>query len=95
MDSYLNDAAVAAFAVPAFVHVATADLEVYERAVTLRGRGGELRSQGGWADMQPTQNLQGTSLRPTSGNTGTTFAAKSTVRIFNSRIGSNALSGTG
>jgi hypothetical protein len=92
MDSYLNDAAVAAFAVPAFVHVATADLEVYERAVTLRGRGGELRSQGGWADMQPTQNLQGTSLRPTS---GTTFAAKSNVRIFKSRIGSNALSGTG
>jgi hypothetical protein len=92
MDSYLNDAAVVAFAAPAFVHVATADLEVYERAVTLRGRGGELRSQGGWADMRPTQNLQGTSLRPTS---GTTFAAKSNVRIFKSRIGSNALSGTG
>jgi hypothetical protein len=93
MDSYLNDATLVAFATPAFVHVAIADLEVYERAVTLRGRGGELCPQTGWASLQSlSAQPQGTSLLPTS---GTTFAAMDNVRIVKSRIGSNAFSGTG
>jgi hypothetical protein len=93
VDSYLNDAAAVAFAASAFVRVATTDLEVYGRAVTLRGRGGELCSQGGWSDLKSQKpTLQATSLRPI---TGPTVAVMPNVRNFTSRIGSNAFSGTG
>jgi hypothetical protein len=102
MDSFTSDAttlasaslasATVAPAALAFVHVAIADLEVYERAVTLQGAGGELCPSGGWANQPMTSSVQGT-IRPAS--SGTTFAAMDYVRNFKSRIGSHAISGTG
>ena len=77
--------------VDAFAHVATSDLAVYERAVTVRPTGGELCPLSGWeiTSRPATSGDLGAIQRPGS---GTTAISSST---FKPRLGSHAISGTG
>lgn len=98
MENIMIDDAVVAYAAPAYLCVATTDLEVFKRAVTLRVAQGELRPQAGWASSrQLTPMAQHSSPRFGFDATSTEMGGARNFKpgIFSSRNGSQAIRGTG
>jgi len=93
VENIVIDDAVVAYAAPAYLCVATTDLEVYKRAVELRVAQGELRPQAGWgSSRQSSPVAQRTSQRSGFGATSMDLGG---ARNFKPRNGSHATSGTG
>jgi hypothetical protein len=92
-----------AFAASVSTRIATPDLEVYARAVTLRGRPGELCPSMGSTDPRPMwAPASSTSARYGSADFGGANSAftvqnmvQKSVKVSTTRTGYKALSGTG
>jgi hypothetical protein len=101
VEKIVIDAAVVAFAAPAYIQATASTLEVRERSVTLGSASGPVCPKMGWLVVRPlTLSDQRTSLRAdatgiTSTDTGATALGMRNFRSFKPRTGSYAISGTG
>ena len=94
MENSTLSVGVGTYLASGYLHVAIADLEVFERAVTQHDPRGELCPQGRWADTK----LQLTAVQRASLRSGFGITSIQMSNVRNNvkpRPGSHAFSGTG